>query len=92
MPESYMRSIDPPLAPDHSAVNNAEYDGRPGAASGPDTPGYFQMNAFPDAHAMQQDPLISFAGLGPNQLGWSGGQDFFDMLGPLIDVQYDQYR
>jgi hypothetical protein len=50
------------------------------------------MNAFPDAHAMQQDPLISFAGLGPNQLGWSGGQDFFDMLGPLIDVQYDQYR
>ncbi|KAL2361257.1 hypothetical protein RJZ56_005862 [Blastomyces dermatitidis] len=45
-----------------------------------------------DQISFQHDPLMSFAGLGPNQLGWSGGQDFFDMLGPLLDVQYEQYR
>ncbi|KAK2788420.1 hypothetical protein FQN51_002913 [Onygenales sp. PD_10] len=48
--------------------------------------GAFDQNSF------HQDPLMTFAGLGPNQLGWSGGQDFFDMLGPLLDVQYEQYR
>lgn len=55
---------------------------------------YDQINpgAGPDQTLLQDDPLISFAGLGPNQLGWSGGQDFFDMLGPLLDVQYEQYR
>ncbi|QSS57949.1 C6 transcription factor [Histoplasma capsulatum] len=48
--------------------------------------GIFEQSSF------HQDPLMSFAGLGPNQLGWTGGQDFFDMLGPLLDVQYEQYR
>ncbi|KAI5293402.1 hypothetical protein KEM52_005565 [Ascosphaera acerosa] len=38
---------------------------------------------------LQHDSLMNFAGLGANQLGWSGGQDFFDLLGPLLDVQFD---
>ncbi|OJD17081.1 hypothetical protein AJ78_02781 [Emergomyces pasteurianus Ep9510] len=57
--------------------------------------GYLPMhptNGAFDQSSFHQDPLMSFAGLGPNQLGWSGGQDFFDMLGPLLDVQYEQYR
>ncbi|ODH14675.1 hypothetical protein ACO22_06533 [Paracoccidioides brasiliensis] len=49
-------------------------------------------NGVVDHGSFHQDPLMSFAGLGTNQLGWSGGQDFFDMLGPLLDVQYEQYR
>ncbi|KKZ68804.1 hypothetical protein EMCG_05603 [[Emmonsia] crescens] len=57
--------------------------------------GYLPMhptNGAFDQSSFHQDPLMNFAGLGPNQLGWSGGQDFFDMLGPLLDVQYEQYR
>ncbi|KAL1952798.1 hypothetical protein VTO42DRAFT_4242 [Malbranchea cinnamomea] len=98
VPESYERSMDAPPGPDHTMLSNAGYDARTPAtmpSTGTQTPGYAStgvMGTFPDAQAMQQDPLISFAGLGPNQLGWSGGQDFFDMLGPLLDVQYEQYR
>ena len=84
---------------ENQSVADAGFDTYPpGSTSAPavsGTSGYVPMNAGPalmDQAALQQDPLISFAGLGPNQLGWSGGQDFFDMLGPLLDVQYEQYR
>ncbi|KAI5300982.1 hypothetical protein KEM55_003406, partial [Ascosphaera atra] len=56
----------------------------PTATTGPETaPG-----ASYD-HTVQHDPLMNFAGVGATQIGWSGGQDFFDLLGPLLDVQYD---
>ncbi|KAM5433511.1 zinc finger transcriptional activator [Microsporum ferrugineum] len=63
------------------------------SATAAGTPAYYAMNpASGLIDQVQNDPLINFAGLGPNQLGWSGGQDFFDMLGPLLDVQYEQYK
>ncbi|EAS28605.3 uncharacterized protein CIMG_09809 [Coccidioides immitis RS] len=77
------------------ALTSGDYDSRfvtSPASSAPDSSAYMTMGVIPDQHTFQTDPLISFAGLGPNQLGWSGGQDFFDMLGPLLDVQYEQYR
>lgn len=42
------------------------------------------------AAAILQDPLANFAGHGASS--WSGGQDFFDLLGPLLDVQYEQWK
>ncbi|WEW56978.1 zinc finger transcriptional activator [Emydomyces testavorans] len=89
--ESFERSMPQPMAL-QQPMTSGEYDPRFAtslASTAPDTSVYMPMNAMPEFH---HDPLMSFAGLGPNQLGWSGGQDFFDMLGPLLDVQYEQYR
>lgn len=80
---------------DHS-IADPEYDNCQAgstSATAAGTPAYYAMNpASGLIDQVQNDPLINFAGLGPNQLGWSGGQDFFDMLGPLLDVQYEQYK
>lgn len=92
--ESFERSMAPSMHMTQP-LTSADYDPRYAtsiAGSAADTSVYMPMNVIPDQHAFQHDPLISFAGLGNNQLGWSGGQDFFDMLGPLLDVQYEQYR
>ena len=96
MVEAYHPSTEP-AGGDNKMLPNPDYDGRPCGVPGTttDTQGYLQMqppSGITDQNVLQSDPLISFAGLGPNQLGWSGGQDFFDMLGPLLDVQYEQYR
>ncbi|KAF3490882.1 uncharacterized protein GIQ15_00399 [Arthroderma uncinatum] len=83
---------------DHS-IADPEYDicqAGSSSATAAGTPAYYAMHpasgSMDQTAALQNDPLINFAGLGPNQLGWSGGQDFFDMLGPLLDVQYEQYK
>ncbi|KAI2345857.1 zinc finger transcriptional activator [Ophidiomyces ophidiicola] len=92
--ESFERTL-PSAMPLQQPLTTAEYDGHFGmtlSCTVPDTSGYAPMHVVSDHQSFQHDPLISFAGLGPNQLGWSGGQDFFDMLGPLLDVQYEQYR
>ncbi|KAK2751168.1 hypothetical protein FQN57_000245 [Myotisia sp. PD_48] len=97
-PGSYERSMGQ-LAPGSQSIADPDYGCQGGSSNvtSAGTPAYLPMNittsaATMEQSAFQQDPLINFAGLGPNQLGWSGGQDFFDMLGPLLDVQYEQYR
>jgi hypothetical protein len=101
MTNSVVEVYPPPTDPaggDHKILPNPVFNGR--HASGvpettTETQGYLHMapsSGITDQNVLPPDPLISFAGLGPNQLGWSGGQDFFDMLGPLLDVQYEQYR
>ncbi|PGH17447.1 hypothetical protein AJ80_04817 [Polytolypa hystricis UAMH7299] len=84
---------------DHPMIPRSDYEPqRPGniATTTPNSePALYQMppsNDMSDPSQLQNDALINFAGLDPNQLGWSGGQDFFDMLGPLLDVQYEYYR
>ncbi|EEP79880.1 predicted protein [Uncinocarpus reesii 1704] len=92
--ESFERSMPQQMHLPHP-LTSGEYDPRFSTSltsTAPDAQVYMPMNVMPDQQGFQHDPLISFAGLGPNQLGWSGGQDFFDMLGPLLDVQYEQYR
>lgn len=108
MPESYERSMDghpdhhhpmmpPPNTPTPFNGNHPTPVSMSTSSCGAEIPGYAPpplnlMGVWDGTQSMSQDPLMSFAGLGSNTLGWSGGQDFFDMLGPLLDVQYEQYR